>query len=315
MTVGGNVSASAPSAVGVYLKLQQANASDSSEITVDGSVKAEGDTSVGLEAKGLKGTSTITVKGDVTAGTDGIKLSNKDGKVDILVEGTVSGGDAAVVLDGVQKADKISLTLWKAELNSDQDVVKQDGSAAAETVQNNILYIIKLDESAADVSLSNTTSSHDHNCAKENTVVTLDSLPGKTVAVFNNDTRLERNDDGKFFLVVPRGGGVYLRLELASSSSDGDVVCVLVTVYAEDGTELNLCSNKRFVMTAPDGTRVIGSFDLVDGLPVFTATDGSSVSPTANEDGCAVALPLDSGKSESFQIPQKGLDRLAVAFG
>ena len=149
------------------------------------------------------------------------------------------------MVNGDSDPDALKLTVWKVELDKDghavtpETVVRDqvpaavtdeeiaernaDYAAVAEKAEQNILYIIKLEQPKAGgtLSLSGTTKSGDFDVAKEGESVYLLVTVAEGYQLdgaYNGDgTRVElrRDDDGNYFLVVPRGGGVYLTADLS----------------------------------------------------------------------------------------------------
>ncbi len=287
-------------------------------ITATGS----GDKVYGLDISSDSGSVEVVAAGDVTSDGCGILLNQKDNSnnsFDIVVEGTVSGGDNAVQVERIASPDNISLVLWKAELNGG-NVVKQDSAAAAD-VEANILYIIKMeDEAQGAVKLFGVTDSHGYDCAKEDETVTFDSADSsqELVAVFNNDVRLSKDGDGRFFLVVPKGGGVYLRFELAEIviPDEPSGIVLLLDEDEIDHIGLRLFADKTFVLRLADGTKFFGVYDIADGVIVFTMADGTVVTATVEDSGNQVfALPIGDGASAHFTLKPEKLQKLLSVIG
>ena len=230
---------------------------DQAEATVkigENGITSTGQMSVGAWLDASGGTSNLEVAGDVTADGYGIFLSEYTnlnasgtgaeaaelGVIDVLVEGTVSGGTSSIYLLDSETEQDIKLTVWKAELNdenrvvtgaawsngADSDEVEQKNEAAkaaAQELEANILYIIKLeqpDASQGSVTLAGVVDSHGFDTAKEGDIVTLKTMVQEgyqLVGAFNGidtKTSLMQDADGNYYLVVPKGGGVYLSVQL-----------------------------------------------------------------------------------------------------
>ncbi len=266
---------------------------------------------------------TLVAEGDLNSNGYGIYVNEQSGNgtIDALVTGEVSGDKGAVALGSAQDASSVSLTLWKAELN-DGNVVKQDSAAAAE-VEANILYILKMDDEAeGTVKLFGVTDSHGYDCAKEDEIVTFGSADSSqnVVAVFNNGSLLSKDENGKYFLKVPKGGGVFLSFELAEieipqveTPADG-----LIILLMEDENEhvgLRLYADKSFVLRLEDGSKFFGTFEIVNGVIVFTM-DGAVITATVEENGNQVfALPIGDGQSAHFTLKPEKLEKLLTVIG
>ena len=220
------------------------------ELSVGGDISAEGDTGAGLCLFSLNGGPvTVSVGGDLSSDGDGLSLFlfNGDGSVgdiSVTVEGTISGGEAPIRFTG-DAAEAVTLTVWQIELNEDGRAVVSDpidtssldcpigydvdmvegfdGTSAdtADTIEANILYIIRLEQpdQGGTLSLNGTTMSDGFEVAKEGDTVMLlaTAADGYRLAAAYNGTGeklpLVQDADGNYFLVVPKGGGVSLSAE------------------------------------------------------------------------------------------------------
>lgn len=231
----GDVTASGEGATGI-------DASEGSTVTAD-SVKAENGT--GIE---VSGGSTVNVEGDVTAGDNGIEVSggatvNVEGNVKagengivvndngtVTIDGTltVTGGTPILLGDEVTDAGDINITVWQIEGGTDGSVVSGGQGDAAEAVQQNINYIIKVVQPTEgvtdDVTATgeNGSTSNDYNVANEGETVTIKvnlAKGYKLTGVFNGEGESKeavttQNEDGYYYITMPKGGGVYLSVEL-----------------------------------------------------------------------------------------------------
>ncbi len=188
------------------------------ELVCGGSVLAEGDGAIALKvtAQESSAQAAATVAGDVVAAGDksiGLSVVATDtGTAEVLVEGTISGAAAVEVL-GEGTAEAATLTVWALE---GEIVGTREGNA--EAFAKNIQYILKADPvPGGDVALDGATKYKDFNVATEDTTVTVRPTLAKgykLLGVSNNGTALEQDEDGNYFLVVPRGGGVYLTVKV-----------------------------------------------------------------------------------------------------
>lgn len=96
-------------------------------------------------------------------------------------------------------------------------------------VETGIRYIIKIEPSQEKlINLEGTEKSHGYNTAKEGETVTLKiSVPDgyKLVGAYNGDgdkVPLKKDDQGNYYVVVPKAGGVYLSAEFEESSDEDD---------------------------------------------------------------------------------------------
>ena len=180
---------------------------------------------------------------------------DKSGKFDIFVTGTIMAENGTgVVVDGETELDNVNLTVWKI-------VPNEDGAVAAnpeygddyddtiyhenEEMEKKIKYIIKVEQpetgtvSVTDENGESLETSHDVEVANENQKVLLKvELPEgkKLLAAYNGEGEKEPlliDGDGNYYVQVPRGGGVYLSVEIGDVGEKFSVKFV-----NEDGSEL-----------------------------------------------------------------------------
>lgn len=379
VNVTGNISAS--SATEAYGAMLYARSGASTELHVEGNVSADADkVATGIEVSNeTNGTAVVSVVGDVSSNHDGLTVyGDGTGSIAVTIDGTLSGDDAAVRLGSSDVTDSLTLTVWKAELNEDGKVVVpstlseeqlanipdeqrasvekglQDLSDAAEAVEANILYIIKLEQPNAggSLSLSGTTKSDGYDVAKEgdNVVLLIAVAEGYQLdAAYNGDgtkVALQQDSNGNYFLVVPKGGGVYFSADFSQipvveaapvytpvvapakkaiakaedeisaeiADAEGKPIAVVVKDSAGNVVKANIdivfYDDSTFEIDLDfDGnvTRLQGSFKLVDGVLTFTLKNGSEIQLT--EDGILV-IPLANGNTLEIKLDQATIDAL-----
>lgn len=206
----------------------------SAEIGKDG-IKATGSNSAGALLKAENGASvSLSVKGDVHSYENGLILFNGEGSTagstDVFIEGTLSGDIRSVAVGSENVKNAVSLTVWKAELNHYGNVaeaIDASLSGAAEKFEKRILYIIKVEQPKAGGSLSiarkdgkDIARSHSEKVANEGDIILLraDVENGyKLTGAYNGKglkIDLLKNENGDYYVIVPKGGGVYLTAEL-----------------------------------------------------------------------------------------------------
>lgn len=85
----------------------------------------------------------IIVHGDVTSSGNGMKIKCSDGgTVDVVIEGTLSATDDAIVLEhwdngDIHQEDRLNINLWKIESGDKEQLVKSK-NANCESVSDNI---------------------------------------------------------------------------------------------------------------------------------------------------------------------------------
>ena len=207
--------------------------------------------------------------GEAEAEQNGIVLKG-EGSFDILVTGTLETEGTPVLISEEVTPENVSITVWKIDgavkdAEGEEHVVAE-GTPRTESktitddsreVERSIHYIIRVEPSQQDmIGLSGTEEVHGYDTATENSTVTL-----KVIA-------LEKDADGNYYVVVPRGGGVYLSVEL-EKDEDHD------TDWGDWSYSWSPCSEKK-----EDKDRFcIVSFDFNGGTlngsagPVFTRVE------------------------------------------
>ena len=175
----------------------------------------------------VPGTTRVEVAGDLTAAKDAVyvDVANEKSKVDIIVDGTVSGKTQSVLVAQDSLTDNLTLTVWEIKENKDGNLVEtenEDGTTTANAeLEKKIQYIIRIEPTQANIiSTQGTTQYEGYNVAHEGDTVTLKlNVPaGYRVAnAFNGtDVKVElvKDASGNYYIVVPRGGAVMLSIEL-----------------------------------------------------------------------------------------------------
>ena len=196
-----------------------------------------------------KGTTNLSIVGDVTGDQVGMELDIADvQEAEILVDGTVSGGEAGIVLSEQTKVDNVELTVWQvvpaadSEKNDAVVVTKSKGNddkpvyTENEEAEKQIQYIIKVDTDQDKIIETKGTREYKaknnktYNVANEGETITLKlNIPdGKEVVAAYWDKaksdacELLKDTDGNYYLVVPKGGGVWLSVTLQDIKQEDD---------------------------------------------------------------------------------------------
>ena len=225
--------------------------------------------------------------GEAEAEQNGIVLDG-EGSFDILITGTLETEGTPVLISEKVTPENVSITVWKIDgavkdAEGEEHVVAE-GTPGTEPktitddsreVERSIHYIIRVEPSQQDmIGLSGTEEVHGYDTATENSTVTLKvRVPdGYTLTgAYNGEGEkiaLEKDADGNYYVVVPRGGGVYLSVEL-EKDEDHD------TDWGDWSYSWSPCSEKK-----EDKDRFcIVSFDFNGGTlngsagPVFTRVE------------------------------------------
>ena len=178
----------------------------------------------------------VEVKGDVEAKERGvvIELENDKGKMDLIVDGTISGEKSSVVVSKETLSDNLVLTVWEIKANDAGNVAERtvewtegDDGIWTETreadreLEKKIQYIIRLEQpTAGSISTAGTTEYEGYNVAKEGDKVVLKlNIPSgyKVVDAFNGTdvkVSLLKDENGEYYIIVPKGGAVNLSVTL-----------------------------------------------------------------------------------------------------
>ena len=185
-------------------------------------------TAAGVEAYGEGSKAETIVAGDVTMENDkGVALmlkAGEDTEASMTVGGTVKGGDIPVMINTRDKDfSNISLTVWKIEPNADGEVarsVDQDQKTVerCEEFEKTINYIIRIEETS-DADLSAQDTAHEG----EKVILKVNVKDGyEPVGAYNGveeKVPLVKDANGDWYVIVPKGGGVYLSVELRKKES------------------------------------------------------------------------------------------------
>ena len=239
-TIAGKVTAqgSTAGATGADIELLGASpAATQATITIGkGGITATADDGVtGIFLNNRKSLATLRVAGDVTATATqadgeaiGIFADGEAGTSDVFVDGTITGKTAGIF--STMSGGKLEVTVWKV----DSALVAAKWNASSQivddaTTRKAIDYIIRLEQpaqgnilrlvgaTAKEITMGDQTRSYD--VARMDQKVYLDVEKGWVItSAFSDEGRtlkLEQDADGRWYVVVPNGGGVYLTAQVA----------------------------------------------------------------------------------------------------
>ena len=171
----------------------------------------------------------VTVAEDVTSDGKAILVdkTKEESTIDVTVGGTVSGKEHNIVLGSDTGTDNLEITVWKVDTSNEKNVVDTYDNGNKYTrnteAEKKINYIIKVDSN--DIKLEGTTKVNDYDTAHEGNKVYLKvDIPTGYTAEFkdvngNNNYQIVPDGEGGAYLVVPRGGGVYVGVNLMKSDT------------------------------------------------------------------------------------------------
>ncbi len=178
----------------------------------------------------------VTVTGNVTSDECGlVVVADEDAKADIIVDGTVNGKKASVVLaSDTQLGDDVTVTVWQVVPDENNNVVftkdETEGgtvvTAADEETQKQIQYIIRIKAGQEDIiGTTGTTDFQGYRVAREGDTVTMKlNIPDgyEVTEAFGKDDGvvLEKDAKGDYYLTVKRGGGYELSVTLTEKKRE-----------------------------------------------------------------------------------------------
>ena len=183
-----------------------------------------------------EGTTQIVIGRDVISDGNGVELSAAgEEKTDLIIDGSLfaTGGTSVVIKnDDMVLGDNLTLTTWEMTADQDGDYVKREKYdkilnnkifVADHEAEKAIQYIIRVDERQKNIiHIDGTTRYKDRDVAKEGDkiVVKVDVPEGSAIDEIycdNNKTKLSQDNNGEYFMIVPRGGGVLLSANFRES--------------------------------------------------------------------------------------------------
>ncbi len=247
ISVGGDINASGGSAEGLIVNVSEgsANISVGGDINVQGTDNETDNYGIRVDA-GDSSSVSINVAGDIN--TEGQKSTGAfieasgSASVNVVTEGTLTAGsESSIVFVG--NPENISLVIWKAERDAGGDIVKEAVSneeditlqrtTSAENLEKSINYIVKVN-TEQNIELGSITninfqtpdgSSLTYNTAKEGTQVAVRfTIPDdyELSGAFSNEEKtseLLKDESGQYYLVVPKGGGIYVNMSLVAKQN------------------------------------------------------------------------------------------------
>ena len=224
LAVSGDVSAKGQSqARGVVMTAPE---SGSLSVTVNGTVSASGGgdrCAAELELnEGTAGSVTLIVNGDVSCSSSALAIRNYSDKAraTVVVNGTIKGGESSVRVSKLDNTDNIRLIAWKIARSSQGNTVENSAGAAAGGLQSAVEYILRTAiPEGVKLGVTGVNYQEDlglYTAAEGTEIMVYVEVPAgaKLAGVFNGEKELTQQGDGGYRLVVPRGGGVELRVEL-----------------------------------------------------------------------------------------------------
>jgi len=270
-------------------------------------------------------TTSIEVIGDVTGSDDAVILNvnGEKAKIDMIVDGTLSGEENGVVLKAETVTDNIALTVWEIKPNEEGAVASRQtgiwtedekGKWSTTTVEDEafeqqIQYIIRVEQpTKGSVDTLGTTEYEGYNVAKEGQTVTLKvNVPAgyRLKNAYNGtDTKVQlaKDGNGDYYLIVPRGGAVTLSVTLEripqKPKTDEEITEAVEELIAETEPE-EAANTKVEVQTDDDGKKTVVLTPTETATETAVAVSNALIAEIvkANVENIAIA-----GKSEKAQV-------------
>ena len=206
------------------------------------------------------GSSKILVHGNVISNGVGIALDTfgENTDVNVLVENEIQAKKVGVAINRTWFADEESktepkLTVWKIKLNDEGKIVEWDNSdfdyggdeeeKIIKDFEKHIMYIAKVEQpgkggtiKVVDKDGNDLQESCGFDIAYEGDKLYVNVDTERNYEVVNIYNGLDKTDslstdeDGKYYIVVPKGGGIYISAELKFVTDD-------LTITADDATK------------------------------------------------------------------------------
>ena len=191
-------------------------------------------------------TASVEVYGNVTANAgEGICFFGKAPSNDVLVTGTVFGNYCGVLAELIEDRPDLgenNLTVWKIVAGSGNargmfmKIEDSDGFNFSEDLDaaKATKYIIKSGKNVKPLKADGTAldKSHNYPVAKEGEKIIITAANGGVVKKAYNDGKeiTTKDENGFFYVVVPRGGGINLTAEIGKAANTLDVKGKTATV-------------------------------------------------------------------------------------
>ena len=230
----GNITNTDEEGVGASIRSEDGGTAD---VIINGDVRSSYD---GIYAEAdMGGKTNVFISGDVV-GTEGVGIyadadyyeffGDEYGTVNVYVEGTITGKEIGVQINE-NGSENITITAWTitpVEIDGKKAVAGYwiyDGEDDEEETfvqdtefEKKINYIIKLEQPAEGATLSAVDKANEGDEVK----LTVDLQDGYDITgAFNGlgeKVPLEMGADGKYYVVVPKGGGVYLSVTVGKKT-------------------------------------------------------------------------------------------------
>ena len=208
---------------------------------------------------------------NVVASAAGVEIrkshaaDNGDTRTTVAIDGVLSveeGGTPILLGEAVTETDveTINITVWKIEGQSNDAIVSGGEGKAAEAIQRNINYIIKI----ADNEDSRTVFGdhyQDGDTLTEGQHKIMLTVPEgfeitSAYATDGSEVPITKGSDGQYYAVIPAGGGILLNATLGKAG----------------GTDRYDSYSNGATLASPSGTAITGGLRLTSGGYMLTLT-------------------------------------------
>ncbi|MBQ3277663.1 MAG: InlB B-repeat-containing protein [Clostridia bacterium] len=258
----------------------------------------------------------VEILGDLTAENYAIGIIDAP-NTDIIVDGTVEGGKAAVVIKEDADISSTVLTVWKMipdengalllngtlEYGDNSIVVTTTGQN--KEAEKNINYIIRViqPDAGATLSVSGTTEYEGYDVAREGDTVFLNAvmMPGwRILNAYWDEYQSELMtalNDRTFYMVVPHGGGVVLSA-LLEKTQKPECTRPNITVTYRDPADSATAYAGGYLTVNPN--KKTGKHYMVAMVGNGGTIDGRSTLTKSVKEGDSLTLPIPVQDGKTF---------------
>ena len=300
-------------------------------VTVNGNVSAQSkpqNESIGVEIDSPEyenqrtATTSITVNGDVTSSNGaGIRFIGASVTQDIVVTGTVTGSTYGVKTDayGYPVTGSNNFTVWKVTTESgkaDDMFVKTESSyssyVADDASARAANYIVRSSKAVTPLAADGSAlaTSHDYPVAKEGEKVLITATNGNVVTkAYNNGVEITTKDEnGNFYLEVPRGGGIDLSAEIGDTPAPKMATVPSGKTLVYNGEpQTGVDAGVGYTLSGTVSATEVGSYKATATLQSgYTWKDGSTGAKEIGWSITAAPTPVESQSMHRLYNPNSG---------
>ena len=261
-----------------------------------------------------------------------VKEHSEGSYTDVTIDGVLSaageagagGGKPILLADDVTEtaAGEIGITVWKIEGQAEgADVVYGGQGDAAAVLQSRIQYLIKIapDEDSQRVFSAYEGGETRLEGEQEIEVNVPNGFELTAYATDGTEVPITRHDDGKYYAVIPTGGGIYLHATLTRLPSAGEEFAFNVKVkqagtlfsVVDESSSITLTffDDGSYEAKHADGRTENGTVKLDNGKIVLVSDDGVEM-PVGDDGKLVFVSKLVPNASFKVQLKQEQLEQI-----